>query len=180
MKKLTSLILIASLTVAADANAQRQHQPYQQVFTPESYDYLVPYLGAYDVTQNDDEATQFGLEYRFAPYYYTLRPMVGVNFTTDGSLYGYGGVVWDIDLLGNHTLYLSPNFAAGFYHKNSGKNLGGPIEFRSGVELSYVFPNYHKVGVAFNHISNASIYDRNPGAETLLINYHVPFDKLVP
>ncbi|HID90986.1 TPA: hypothetical protein EYP44_03395, partial [Candidatus Bathyarchaeota archaeon] len=40
-----------------------------------------------------------------------------------------------------------------------GKDLGGALEFRSGIEASYAFENDSRLGVAFNHISNASLYD---------------------
>lgn len=140
-------------------------------------DYVVPYVGYFDIGANDNNAIQVGAEYRFAPRYWGLRPGVGFNASDDGSLYGYGGVFWDLDLW-NSGFVFTPNFAAGLYHKSDGKKLGGPVEFRSGLELSYQFENLHRVGVAFNHISNASIYDKNPGAETLLINYSLPLSPV--
>lgn len=137
-------------------------------------DYLTGTLGWYDVTQQDNEAMEFGVEYRLSPVEYGVRPMAGVFGTTDGSVYGYAGLHWDIELVTNK-LYLSPNFAAGAYSAgDDGKRLGGAIEFRSGIELAYQMPNQQRVGVAFNHISNASIYDRNPGVETLLVSYSLP------
>lgn len=141
-------------------------------------DYLAGYVGYFDVGQNDDEATQFGAEYRFTPYIYGIRPTLGINATTDGSVYGYGGFNWDVPLVDNQ-LYLIPNFMVGAYSQGDGKDLGHALEFRSGIELAYQFPNAHRVGLAFNHISNASIGDKNPGAETVLINYHVPTGTLV-
>jgi lipid A 3-O-deacylase len=139
-------------------------------------DYLTGTLGWYDVTQQDNEATAFGLEYRVAPFNYGLRPVVGMFVTTDSAIYGYGGLHWDIALTNN--IYLSPNFVAGLYTAgDDGKRLGGAIEFRSGIELAYQMENMHRVGVAFNHISNASIYDRNPGVEMLLVTYSLPVGR---
>lgn len=171
-----SVIITSLLMLSAPAHAQynaKQSGAYDRASASLKQAYIVPYVGYFDVTQNDNAATQFGAEYRFAPYYYSLRPAAGLNVTTDGSAYVYGGVFWDIDLM-DGSLWLTPNFVAGLYHGGGGKSLGGAVEFRSGLELSYMLPNQHRVGLAFNHISNASIYDRNPGAETLLINYHVP------
>jgi lipid A 3-O-deacylase len=142
-------------------------------------DYITGALGWYDVTQQDNEATMLGVEYRFEPIQYGLRPMIGAFGTTDGSIYGYGGLHWDIELLANQ-LYLSPNFAAGLYTAgDDGKRLGGAIEFRSGIELAYQTPNQHRIGVAFNHISNASIYSRNPGVEILLVTYSLPMSSIM-
>ena len=143
-------------------------------------DYLTGTLGWYDVTQQDNEAVAVGAEYRFSPVEYGIRPMVGFFATTDSSLYGYAGLHWDIELIANQ-LYLSPNFAAGAYTAgDDGKRLGGTIEFRSGIELAYQMPNQHRVGVAFNHLSNASIYNRNPGVEMLLLTYSIPTGKILP
>lgn len=136
-------------------------------------DYLTGSLGWFDIVDKDDESAQFGLEYRVTPWQFGLRPIVGVSVTGDGSVYGYAGLNWDVALIENE-LYLIPNFAVGAYSDGDGKDLGGAIEFRSGIELAYQLPNAHRIGVAFNHISNASIYDKNPGAETLLLTYGIP------
>jgi lipid A 3-O-deacylase len=140
-------------------------------------DYLTGYAGWYDIVDGEDEAGQLGVEYRFSPVQYGIRPTLGINVTGDGAVYGYGGFNWDVPVIDNQ-LYLIPNFVAGLYAEGDGKDLGGAIEFRSGIELAYQMPNQHRVGVAFNHISNASIYDKNPGAETLLINYSVPMGTM--
>ncbi len=140
-------------------------------------DYLTGYIGWHDFIDDEDESTELGIEYRFHPIDYGFRPTLGFNVTTDGSLYGYGGFNWDVPLVTNE-LYLIPNFMAGLYSEGDGKDLGGAIEFRSGIELAYQMPNEHRVGIAINHISNASIYDKNPGAETLLINYSIPMGPM--
>lgn len=152
---------------AAAASAQAYDAPEQA--------FLVPYIGVFDV-HDDETSTQFGLEYRFADIGYGLRPTVGANADDESAAYVYGGLNWDLPLGYNFTF--TPNFMVGLYHEGGGKDLGGALEFRSGLELSYAFENQSRVGVAYNHISNASIYDRNPGAETLLINYQIPMNWL--
>jgi hypothetical protein len=134
--------------------------------------FLVPYVGVFDVADSDS-LWQFGAEYRLADIGYGFRPTIGANIDDESDVYVYGGLNWDLPL--GYNFVFTPNFMVGYYDDASGgKDLGGAIEFRSGLELSYAFENQSRVGVAFNHISNASIYDRNPGAETLLINYHIP------
>lgn len=135
-------------------------------------DYLVPYVGAFDVSQEDNEAVLYGIEYRFEDMYYGLRPTVGGFATTDSSVYGYAGVHWDA--LEWEGFYLTPNFVVGAYSEGDGKDLGHGVEFRSGIELSYDFYNEYRVGVAFNHLSNAGLGDDNPGTETLIFNYQIP------
>jgi hypothetical protein len=135
--------------------------------------FLVPYIGIFDVA-DDENTTQLGLEYRFADIGYGFRPTVGANVDDESAAYVYGGLNWDLPL--GYNVTLTPNVMAGLYHDGASKDLGGAIQFRSGLELSYAFENESRVGIAYNHISNASIYDRNPGAETLLINYQIPMN----
>ncbi len=136
-------------------------------------DYITGYVGYFDVIRNDYEAAQFGIEYRARPIQFAIRPMIGLNVTNDESVYAYAGLNWDAELIADQ-LYLIPNFAAGLYKRGDGKELGGVIEFRSGIELAYQFPNTHRLGLAFNHISNASIYNHNPGSEAVLLTYSIP------
>ena len=53
-------------------------------------------------------------------------------------------------------------------------DLGNPIEFNSGVELAYRFAGQSRLGLAFDHISNAGIAKINPGVESLLLVYSYP------
>jgi len=167
------LAILATIT-AAFAATSAQAAPQKADDTG----YLTGAIGYFDVTQQDNDATLLGAEYRFEPYDYGFRPMVGVFATTDSAVYGYVGFHWDVALLPDE-LYISPNFAAGAYSAgDDGKRLGGAIEFRSGIELAYQFQNRQRLGIAFNHLSNASIYDRNPGVETLLVTYSIPTGKI--
>ena len=45
------------------------------------------------------------------------------------------------------------------------RDLGYELEFRSGIEIGYVFCNKSRLGVHFYHISNASLGRKNPGEE---------------
>jgi hypothetical protein len=164
----TSLLLASLAVVSAVFSAQ----------SASAIEYLTPSVGYYDVVDGEKDAASFGLEYRFEPLEYRVRPMVGGFVTTDGSAYGYAGLNWEIPIL-SQQLYLIPNFAVGAYSEGDGKDLGGALEFRSGVELSYQMENFHRVGIAFNHLSNASIYDENPGVETVLLNYSIPTGDLL-
>ena len=50
-------------------------------------------------------------------------------------------------------------------HKFGRENFGGPIQFVSHVALSFKLATNLGVGYRFQHMSNASIYKRNPGLE---------------
>lgn len=151
------LALVAAASVASPAFAT---------------DYLTGYAGIYDVSQGDDYAGEFGVEYRYKDVFHGLRPLAGIMATTDSAVYGYAGLTWDLFL--SDSIILSPNFAAGAYHHGDGKDLGYGVEFKSGIELAYQFENQSRLGVAFNHISNASLGNDNPGTENLIVTYSHP------
>jgi hypothetical protein len=45
------------------------------------------------------------------------------------------------------------------------------IEFRSGIELSRRLGERSRLGVSFFHLSNAALYNFNPGSESLVLTY---------
>ena len=163
-KTLFAAFAVASLAAAAPAFA---------------VDYLSINAGEYDALRSntDNQAFQYGAEYRFSEIGYGVRPIIGGFGTSDGAAYGYAGLNWDVAILPNQ-LYIVPNFAVGAYHEGSGKRLGGALEFRSGIELDYQFPNQHQLGIALNHISNAGIYSHNSGEETIMGIYSVPVSSV--
>ena len=133
--------------------------------------------GYYDLF-DDQSAGEARLEYRFAEsqklFFFT--PFVGVTATTDAATYGYAGV--GIDVFFGRRLVVTPNFAVGLYGDGDGKDLGHAVEFRSGVEVAYRFDDYSRLGLSFTHISNAGLDERNPGVESLVLMYSIPFNKL--
>lgn len=135
-------------------------------------EYFTGYVGWYDISK-DEDAPQFGVEWRGEYLWQNLRPMVGANVTTDGSAYAYAG--FNYDWMVASGFYIIPNLAVGVYGQGDGKDLGHAIEFRSGLEFAYEMDNLHRVGVAVNHVSNASIGTKNPGSETLLFSYSLPY-----
>ena len=130
--------------------------------------------GYFDIN-DDKEAAEFRIEYRGGKKLWIFKPMVGGMATSDAAIYGYAGV--NVDLFFGRRFVLTPNFAAGFYHDGDGKDLGHSAEFRSGLELAYRFDNRSRLGLAFHHISNASLDDNNPGTEILAIVYSLPLGQ---
>ncbi|MDX1975270.1 MAG: acyloxyacyl hydrolase [Rickettsiales bacterium] len=158
---LTAFALSAALSSAASAT-----------------DYLTGGVAYYDVF-DDQNATAFNLEYRGNYLFYDMiRPIVGGFYTTDGASYGYVGFNWDVPVIKNH-LYIIPGFAVGAYSKgDDGKDLGGALEFRSSVEVAYQFENSHRLGISLSHLSNASLYDDNPGVELVTATYSIPLSSI--
>jgi hypothetical protein len=127
--------------------------------------------GIYDVNDNQT-AGQFNLEYRSNWKDWTVQPFGGVMASTDGALYGYAGFM--VDIFFGKRIVFTPNVAVGLYADGDGKALGSVIEFRSGVELAYRFDSRARLGIAFHHISNASISANNPGTESVTLVFSLP------
>ncbi len=130
------------------------------------------YGGIYN-TANDDNPTELGVEYRFAglkiprfPASIALKPAVGVAGTEDGNAWAYGGLRLDLKL---GSWVVTPQFAVALYEQGDGRDLGGEMEFRSGIEVGYSFAAGPRVGLLFYHLSNADFYDFNPGSNSLVL-----------
>ena len=127
-----------------------------------------------NVSADRETAAVFSIEYRTGPRIELLRirPSLGFFVTTDSSLYGWFGL--STDLIFWRKLVLTPQIAVGAYNQGDGEDLGGTLEFRSGVVLAWRFDNESRLGVGVHHLSNAGIGDRNPGTESLAVFYSHP------
>ena len=123
-------------------------------------------------------AVDFRGEYRFGnsllsglESWAKLKPWIGVEGTSRGAVYGVGGVLLDVPI---GSFVFTPSFGAGLYSKGQGKDLGFPIEFRSQLELGYVFENQSRFATAYSHISNANLGATNHGTNMISVYYHIP------
>ena len=129
-------------------------------------------LGAFDIIDSD-KATEFGLEYRFDTFKLwrlDLNPVLGLSATSEGNYWGYGGFRWDVPT-GSERWITTLGFAVSAYEQGDGKDLGGVVEFRSSIDLAYRLRNGSRIGLSFYHLSNARIYDLNPGSESLILTW---------
>jgi hypothetical protein len=162
MRGIGGLAAALALAVVAQALPARADEP----------DLLAVGAGAYNVLHKSKEA-ELRLEYRFSyRFLYVIRPIAGVLATNKGTLYGYGGFRFDAEI-GRHFV-ITPEAAVGYWNRGGGKDLGGHIEFKTGGEFAYRFDNNSRLGILFDHISNAGIYKKNPGVESAMIMYSIP------
>lgn len=129
-------------------------------------------VGQFDVDQ-EQETLELGLDFRFRRVFWGLQPIVGLGATRDEAVFGYGGVTRPFEL-GKSSFFVVPNFAVSLYENGDGKDLGQALEFRSGLELLYRLPRGTRVGVGFYHLSNSSLDEVNPGANSLLLRVVLP------
>lgn len=137
--------------------------------------YLSMGIGSFDVL-DDEDAADFRLEYRHDQGLWLLKPWVGLEATSDSAVYGALGILADLHL--TDEIVLIPSLGVGAFEEGDGKDLGHTLEFRSQIEAAWQFENASRLGLAFSHISNASLDDVNPGAEVLTLYYHYPLRGL--
>lgn len=130
-------------------------------------------LGYFDVF-DDSGAADVKVELHSSREWAKIHPWIGLEANTDGGIWGGFGFAADLDL--SEQWVFTPSTSVGLWHEGDSKDLGGAVEFRSGAELAYKFGGGHRLGLEITHMSNASIYDENPGAEVISLNYHLPLN----
>ena len=97
-----------------------------------------------------------------------LSPITGGFLTEKSTFYLYTGAQTEYDL---GFITITPSFAPGYYNSGDGKDLGSALEFKSEVQMSLNLSDSTEFGMSYNHISNASLGDKNPGANSYMINF---------
>lgn len=119
------------------------------------------------------EAFELGFDVRFAALRWGLVPHAGAHGTVDETFYAYGGLRRPFALAQGRWI-VEPSFAIGLYERGDGKELGGAIEFRSGIDVLLRGDRTGWIGLGFYHLSNSSIYHLNPGTNSLLLRWLLP------
>ncbi len=150
--------------------------PFCSVFSEKEKTHTLNLLyvgtGIYDIIHDPHNALA-QVEYRsFIKKHTYLRPLTGIMITDKASFYLYTGIAGDIFF--SKSVVLTPSFAPGLYFQGKGKDLHFPLEFRSSLEIAYVFSNQGRLGTQFYHMSNASLGHKNPGVEALVFFYAIP------
>ncbi len=124
------------------------------------------YVGGYDILPTPE-------------IYGRMHPVGGVEVTGAGGTFLNAGVNYDINY---GPLHFIPAFTPGLFMPGDGKRLNYPLEFRTQVEFAYEFADQSRLSLAFSHISNSQLsfiaHRPNPGADTIMIYFRYPLDKL--
>ena len=131
------------------------------------------YAGVFDFSDEKQKAGLFGIQHQNEnlqrnTFLGNLSPITGGFITENSAVYVYSGVEWNFDL---GEINFTPSFAPGLYEQGDGKDLGHTLEFKTEVQLSYNISNDTSFGMSYNHISNASLGNKNPGANSYEINF---------
>ena len=131
------------------------------------------YSGMFDFSDNGKRSPIFGFQHQNEKlnrdtFLGNLSPVSGGLITADNATYVYTGVQAQYKF-GN--VNFTPSFTPGLYGKGNGKDLGHIVEFKSELQLSLNLPSDSEFGVSYNHLSNASLGKKNPGANSYMFNF---------
>jgi|TARA_B100001093_G_scaffold288729_1_gene275796 hypothetical protein len=131
------------------------------------------YTGMFDFSDAGKKSTLIGFQHQNEnlnrnTFLGNLSPVTGAMITADNASYFYTGVQANYKL---GALNVIPSFAPGYYNQGNGKDLGHALEFKSEVQLSLELPKDSQFGFSYNHLSNASLGDKNPGANSYMFNF---------
>jgi len=161
-----ALALVLGLVLSANATAQGRPAPRATDLTI--------LLGEFNFGHGDPSAlyglevrSQVGGRYGFHGAAVTWRPTVGAFGTSKSALMGYGGM--RLQLAWTNGWEVTPGFDIGLYSAGDDIDLGYALEFRSSLEIVRRIGSRNSLGLSFNHISNGSLSDVNPGSNSLTL-----------
>ena len=158
-RALSIFLVVLGLSVSSFAQAQQDDRSLALSF------------GTFGVLDTE-ELFEVSLEYRAREIGYGLRPIVGASVLQDGGNYVFAGLRYEHEL--GAKWEVAPSFAAGIYSAGS-IDLGGPLEFRSGLDVSRRITDDLSFGVGFYHLSNGGLYSLNGGSESLVFTFGYDF-----
>ena len=130
------------------------------------------FIGNFDFSDDKQAALLYGFQHQDESlerdsFLGNISPITGGFITENSAVYIYSGIEWNIDL---GLFEFTPSFAPGLYHEGDGKDLGHVLEFKTEVQLSYTLSDKTSFGMSYNHVSNASLGKKNPGANSYEFN----------
>ena len=155
------ILLSATKLIAAEENKNNGHQ-------------LNFFTGNFDFSDDKQSAYLVGFQHQDEnlnrdTFLGNVSPITGGFMTENSAAYIYTGIEWNMDM--GEKMSFTPSFAPGLYHEGDGKDLGHVLEFKSEIQLSYSVSENSSFGVSYNHVSNASLGDKNPGANSYMLNF---------
>ena len=161
--KVLSIVVLSLSSFAVIAEENKKNSEHQYNF----------YTGNFDFSDDKQKAILFGFQHQNEnlernTFLGNASPITGGFITENSAAYVYTGVEWNYQI--NDKLKFTPSFAPGLYHEGDGKDLGHALEFKTEVQASYSISNSTSIGMSYNHISNASLGKKNPGANSYIFN----------
>jgi len=171
MRKIASTIFIALISFSFFSFANSADEKLEKINSNETE--LNFFTGMFDFSDDKQASGLIGLQHQNDELFRksflgNLSPISGGFLTEKSAIYLYTGVQAEYEL---GFLTFTPSFAPGYYNYGSGKDLGYPLEFKSEVQMSLNLSDSTHLGMSYNHISNASLGSKNPGANSYMLNF---------
>ena len=166
MRRIALNILIALMSFSylsfANSEEKRSNETELNFFT-----------GMFDFSDTTQAAGVLGLQHQNDDLFRNsflgkLSPITGGFLTEKSAFYLYTGAQAEYNL---GLITITPSFAPGYYNSGDGKDLGSALEFKSEIQVSLNLSDSTELGISYNHISNASLGDKNPGANSYMFNF---------
>ncbi len=125
------------------------------------------------VERRADSKSELMLRYKMGSKRGPFQPAVGLSLAEDGEAWIGFGQTYTMQW-GSSPFYAELHAMPGLYSSGGGFELGGPIAFRSGIEVGFENRRGWQFGLSFDHRSNAGIYEDNPGIETVQFRVSIP------
>ena len=135
------------------------------------------YSGMFDFSDDGKKSELIGFQHQNEnlnrdTFLGNLSPITGALITADSAAYVYTGVEAQYKI---GSLNFNPSFAPGLYHEGNGKDLGHVVEFKTELQISFDMSENSQFGFSYNHLSNASLGSKNPGANSYMFNFFKNF-----
>ena len=176
MRKIVSVVFILYVVLhlfAFKSVAEDNSGEVEKVVKNSKQNEINVFTGMFDFSDEKQKAGLFGFQHQSDELFREsflgkLSPITGGFLTENSAMYLYTGVQAEYEV---GFLTITPSFAPGYYNYGDGKDLGYPLEFKSEVQLSFDLSDSSHLGMSYNHISNASLGSKNPGANSYMFNF---------
>ena len=170
MKKITIYLLTFLISFSLPLLSEEKNK----INSDHQYNF---FIGNFDFSDDKQSATLYGFQHQNEAlerntFLGNISPITGGFITENSAAYIYSGVEWNFKM---GPIEFTPSFAPGLYHQGDGKDLGHILEFKTEVQLSYSSSEDTSFGAYYNHVSNASLGDKNPGANSYMFNFFKTF-----
>lgn len=124
---------------------------------------------------NDTGSNEIMLDWRGAPVWHGLQPVVGASMSNrrEGWLGAGLAYTWGRSAQGG---FVRAAFMPGLYHRGNGRDLGGAVMFRSSLEVGLRLRAGGEVSLGVAHRSSGGIHSPNPGMNTAFLSYSMPLN----
>ena len=131
------------------------------------------FTGMFDFSDDKQKSGILGIQHQNEDLFRNsflgrLSPITGGFLTEKNAVYLYTGVQAEYEM---GPFKITPSFTPGYYNYGDGKDLGYPLEFKSEMQISLDLSKSTQLGMSYNHISNASLGTKNPGANSYMFNF---------